>query len=59
MYWFQCSNAVQAPLNDIKILKDLRNYKNTDKVIADAAISKFINHLYYLNEKCACFCLIP
>lgn len=55
--WFTATEALQAPLNDIKLLMRLNSYKNDDKIIADIAINKFINHLWYLNEECAVFTL--
>lgn len=38
-------------------MKKLENYKTINKDIADKAISKILNHLYYLNEECVGFCL--
>lgn len=51
--WFSAMNSIEAPLNDISFLKKMVAYKIDDKVIADIAIHKFINHLWYLNEECA------
>lgn len=39
-------------------LKKLENYKAINQIIADKAISKILNHLYYLNEECVGFCLL-
>jgi hypothetical protein len=50
-----CLNAIEAPLNDINFLKKLIAYKIDDKLVAEKAINKFINHLWYLNEECAAF----
>ncbi|XP_039315242.1 uncharacterized protein LOC120359881 isoform X1 [Solenopsis invicta] len=53
--WFSAPNAIEAPLNDINFLKKLIAYKIDDKLVAEKAINKFINHLWYLNEECAAF----
>jgi hypothetical protein len=39
--------------NNIKFLKKMEIYKRYDKEVADKALKKFINHLWYLNEECA------
>jgi len=46
---------MEASLNDINFLKKLIAYKIDDKLVAEKAINKFINHLWYLNEECAVF----
>ena len=53
--WFCATSAIEAPSNDINFLKELVKYKNNDKVLAEQAIHKFINHLWYLSEECAAF----
>lgn len=53
--WFSAPNAIEAPLNDINFLKKLVAYKTDDKVVAEIAIHKFINHLWYLSDECAAF----
>lgn len=55
--WFDSNKADKAPLNDLKFLRQLEMYKNINKQIADRAISKIINHLYYLSEECVAFVL--
>lgn len=55
--WFSCANTIEAPLNDIIFLKKLVLYKNINKKIADLALKKFCNHLWYLNEECVVFSL--
>lgn len=42
-------------MNDIYFLKTLNAYKMDDKEVAEKAISKIINHLWYLNEESAAF----
>lgn len=38
-------------------IKKLHSYKNDDKIIAEIALKKCLNHLWYLNEECAAFSL--
>lgn len=58
VFWFNAEKADQAPLNDIDFLKNLENYKKINHNIAEKAISKFLNHLYYMNEECVGFALL-
>lgn len=51
--WFSAANAIEAPLNDINFLKKMVAYKIDDELVAETAIKKFINHLWYLSEECA------
>lgn len=44
-------------MNDIEFLRCLENYKSVNTKISEKAISKFINHLYYLSEECVGFAL--
>lgn len=57
VYWFDANKAEKAALNDLEFLKKLENYKIFNKNIADIAITKIINHLYYLSEECVGFSL--
>jgi len=56
-YWFTVTNVSEAPFNDINLIRTLNEYKSDDKKIADACLSKFLNHLFYLNEECAVFAI--
>lgn len=47
--WFSSLNAIETPLNDILFLKKLEEYKLHNKRIANLALKKIINHLWYLN----------
>lgn len=51
--WFSSMNAIEAPLNDINFLKQLVAYKIDDQLVAETAIRKLINHLWYLSDECA------
>lgn len=53
--WFSSTNAIEAPLNDILFLKTLEAYKSYNKRIANVALKKIINHLWYLNPECITF----
>lgn len=55
--WFNAHKAEQAAVNDIEFLRCLENYKSVNTKISEKAISKFINHLYYLSEECVGFAL--
>lgn len=50
-YWNQCSNAADAPINDLQFLKELDLYRQFDAEIADAATVAFKRHLTYLSEE--------
>lgn len=48
-FWFNADKAEQAPVNDLEFLRKLESYKTINTKLAEKAISKFINHVYYLN----------
>jgi hypothetical protein len=50
-HWFSATCAASAPRNDLNLLKSLQNYKNTNEKIANAALGKIKNHLWYLSEE--------
>lgn len=50
-HWFECPNAADAPMNDLSFIQKLLTYHQTvDNTVADAAIGKLKNHLWYLSE---------
>ncbi|KAL4088950.1 hypothetical protein QTP88_024028 [Uroleucon formosanum] len=53
--WFTCMDPIEAPLNDIFFLRKLVSYKDINPSIANVAIKKFFNHLWYLNEETVMF----
>lgn len=55
--WFSSPKAIEAPINDILFLRKLEAYKLHNKKIANMAIKKIINHLWYLNPECVSFSL--
>ena len=52
-----CSLAVKSPYQDLCFLKTLKGYKKVDKVISQAALSLFCQHLWYLSEEIAALSL--
>ena len=50
-WWVRCRSAASAPLNDLKLLKAINEFKKQDQLVADAALSAFKNHLWYLTEE--------
>lgn len=48
--WFLCQVPTMAPANDLKLLKELQNYKEIDSEIGEVVQSKLRGHLWYLNE---------
>jgi len=49
-HWYTCPVSAAAPRHDLELLKQLVRYKNTNAVIANAALKSMSNHLWYLNE---------
>lgn len=50
-FWNQCSNAVDAPYNDIQFLKEIDAYKQVDSAIAEVACTVIKRHLWYLSDE--------
>ena len=49
--------AEKTPYQDLCFLRTLKGYENMDKVISQAALSKFCQHLWYLSEEIAALSL--
>ena len=47
--WFNAPKATLAPNQDLQLFKTLINYEKIDGDISKVALSKLINHLWYLN----------
>lgn len=47
--WFRASNAIEAPLNDYNLLKNLVQYPDSD--ISRETINKFCGHLWYISPE--------
>lgn len=50
-YWNWCSDVFNAPVNDLRFLKELEKYREVDADIANVAIEQFCNHLTYLSDE--------
>ena len=46
--WFQAPRAVTAPANDLRLLRQLSEYRN--QAIRQATVTAFNRHLWYLSE---------
>lgn len=53
--WFNAPKATLAPIQDLQLLKTLINYEKIDGDISKVALSKCINHLWYLNPEQVAF----
>ncbi|KYM94609.1 hypothetical protein ALC62_14760 [Cyphomyrmex costatus] len=51
--WFTAFNAFQAPLNDLTLIQDLIRFKCINSQVANAALTKLRNHIWYFNETLA------
>lgn len=49
--WIQCCVPSNAPINDLELLKSLNRYERINAKIANCAIEKFQNHLWYLGSE--------
>ena len=50
-WWLTAPVPTSAPINDLKFVKTLIEYKKIDSGIANAALGGFAGHLWYLTEK--------
>lgn len=49
--WFGCTNAIDAPFQDLLFVQNSIAYKSTDPEVATAIQKKISNHLWYLGEE--------
>lgn len=49
--WFECTEAIKAPNQDLNFLKALSSYTDVDVAISKATVIKFKRHLWYLAEE--------
>ncbi|KAK3918014.1 39S ribosomal protein L28, mitochondrial [Frankliniella fusca] len=54
--WYECPSSVKAPQNYLKFLKSSKQNEKKGK-LWKAALSKFLNHLWYLRSSLAPFAL--
>lgn len=50
-FWNMAPCAVDAPVNDLILMQELQLFQSFDNEIAEAAISSFGEHLWYLGEE--------
>lgn len=50
-HWNRCSIAVDAPYNDLLLLKELNDYMAIDEEIATVALAAHNRHLWYLGDE--------
>ena len=51
-YWFGVPLAAAAPNLDLQLIKSVCEFEIVNKDISQKVLSKFMNHLWYLNPKC-------
>lgn len=49
--WYGCTKAIEAPNQDLNFLKEAFKYADVDKIVSDAVVRKFKNHLWYLTPE--------
>ena len=52
-WWFTCSSATNAPVQDLPFYNQLQSYKEINTNVAEAAITTSNQHLWYLYEEYA------
>lgn len=50
-FWNESSISIDAPINDLKFLKEMDNYKEFDREIALAGMIALKRHLWYLGDE--------
>lgn len=50
-HWNRCSNSVDAPFNDLQLMKELDEYIEIDEEIANVALAAHKRHLWYLSDE--------
>lgn len=56
-HWNQCTNAIDAPVNDLAFIWELEQYSKYNEEIAASVMNSFQNHLWYLGEELAVLAL--
>lgn len=49
--WFKCTNAIDAPLQDLTFIQDPIKYTEIDADISAIILKKMSNHLWYISEQ--------
>lgn len=50
-FWNRCTNAPDAPVNDLELIKELRQYSTHNPNMANAVLTAFEKHLWYLGDE--------
>lgn len=53
--WFNCTNGISAPNQDLKFLKDAIAYSSVNEKISKVVAKRFSKHLWYLTEETVAF----
>ena len=53
--WLTCPSLPDAALNDLSFCKNLHNYKKINTLVAESAIAKLNDHLWYMGAELASF----
>ncbi|KAL7293071.1 hypothetical protein TKK_0013515 [Trichogramma kaykai] len=56
-YWYNTRLPCEAATSDLKLLKNLEDYKKVDFTLSTKVIDKFSNHLWYLSKELVCISL--
>lgn len=55
--WFKCTDPIQAPNNDLLLLKNMYDYQALDSELSKSVVKTFVNHMWYLGHETAPFAL--
>lgn len=56
-YWLQCMSASDAPINDLLMLRDIKDYEKIDSMVARSALKALNRHLWYLSSELVCLAI--
>lgn len=48
--WYESTSPINAPLNDLNLIKRIIKYETVNKKLSEAAFHSFSRHLWYLSE---------
>lgn len=49
--WFSCTNAIEAPRNDLSLIKRAIEYQKIDIEVTKCVLKKISNHLWYISDE--------
>jgi len=49
--WISCPLASDAPVNDLQLYKNIKQYAEVNKAVADAALKNIDRHLWYVGPE--------